>query len=102
MFFTKNKPTEPICFILFKKLCSLCLVVALFWYLIMQFLENRESVSRPNLTFKNEHLMYANGTFLINYITIDFCHVNTILIINCKRYSNERDEKCNETEKGRP
>src|SRR5688572_16434315 len=90
MLFTKNKPTEPISFIFFKKICSLFLVITLIWYLIAQFLEYYESVSKPILTFKNGHLLSSSNiddknTPLTNYIIIQVCHTN-ITKINCTSY----------------
>src|SRR5688572_18665036 len=88
MFFTKNKPTEPICFIFFKKLCSLFLIIILIWYTIEQFSDFSHSISKPKIILSNQQLLSNNpyDDNLVNNINVVFCHLEPI---------NINDDSCN-------
>ena len=94
--FTENKPTEPICFIFFKKICSLSLIMILIWFTINEFGKYSDSVFKPNLSYSNQHLLDLNlpdylgqnkEFKLTNNVTIEFCHLNPIKINSCAKYT---------------
>ncbi|CAB4405092.1 unnamed protein product [Rhizophagus irregularis] len=72
--FTRNKPTESFCLILFKKLCSLSFIIFIILYAINQF---SDLSIDPKLDISNH--LFENGN-----ITIEFCNVNSINVTSCQ------------------
>ncbi|RGB38010.1 hypothetical protein C1646_756257 [Rhizophagus diaphanus] len=57
MILTENKPsTEPLSFIFLKNMCSFALIVTLIIYTYNQFSQFCDSISNPNLNFRQQNL----------------------------------------------
>jgi hypothetical protein len=56
MIFAGKRPTEPFSFICLKKLCSFLLIIILLYYTYDQFSQFSESISKPNVSFRKQHV----------------------------------------------
>ncbi|CAB5192798.1 hypothetical protein RhiirA5_495125 [Rhizophagus irregularis] len=74
MVFAENKQsTEPYSFIFLKKLCSFSFIIILIYYTYDQFYQFSNSISKPNLIFRKQHVREILNTAKNINITIEIC-----------------------------
>ncbi|GBC48544.2 hypothetical protein GLOIN_2v1883501 [Rhizophagus irregularis DAOM 181602=DAOM 197198] len=74
MVFAENKQsTEPYSFIFLKKLCSFSFIIILIYYTYDQFSQFSNSISKPNLIFRKQHVREILNTAKNINITIEIC-----------------------------
>ncbi|CAB4472737.1 hypothetical protein RhiirA5_493748 [Rhizophagus irregularis] len=87
MILTENKPsTEPSSFIFLKNMCSFALIITLIIYTYNQFSQFCDSISNPNLNFRQQNLKKSLSDSQNAKIIIRAC---SSYPINCTYNNNE-------------